>query len=180
MIFRLYLASLVLLLGTSCKKERSPLEQLPAATQSGANTMGCLVDGELFRPVSENYGIKPISVSRFSTRDMDIAFTRQEDDAHRGIILFLDLVRGPGTYPLDQVARINFSGSPSYGYYKTYTPEPDRKYVTGPDVSGQVIITRLDTVAKVVAGTFEFTARQLNGTATVRVTDGRFDLHYPQ
>lgn len=43
----------VLLLLNSCDKEdnsKTPLEQLPAQTTKGANTAGCLVNGEAFLP----------------------------------------------------------------------------------------------------------------------------------
>ncbi|GGE99338.1 hypothetical protein GCM10011383_07710 [Hymenobacter cavernae] len=37
-------------------------------------------------------------------------------------------------------------------------------------------ITRFDTVAHVVSGTFELTVREENGLETHQLTDGRFDL----
>jgi hypothetical protein len=42
----------VILSGSSCKKHKpiSPVDQLPPETQTGANTFGCLVNGEVFKP----------------------------------------------------------------------------------------------------------------------------------
>jgi hypothetical protein len=42
-----------------------------------------------------------------------------------------------------------------------------------------VLITRFDSVARIISGTFEFTAQKVQGEGpeTVRLTDGRFDLH---
>ena len=34
---------------------KTPLEQLPPATQTGANTFGCLVDGEVYIPKGNIY-----------------------------------------------------------------------------------------------------------------------------
>nr|WP_315258202.1 hypothetical protein [uncultured Flavobacterium sp.] len=31
-------------------KPKNPIDQLPPATQIGANTFGCLLDGEVFKP----------------------------------------------------------------------------------------------------------------------------------
>jgi len=39
-------------------------------------------------------------------------------------------------------------------------------------------VTRLDTIARVVSGTFAFEAREAIGGATVRVTEGRFDCTF--
>ena len=50
-------------------------------------------------------------------------------------------------------------------------------YPTGPGpASGQLVITRFDTVARVVAGTFEFTGQR--GAELIKVTQGRFDVTY--
>jgi hypothetical protein len=40
------------LLGSSCRKNKpnNPLEELPPETQTGANTFGCLVNGQVFKP----------------------------------------------------------------------------------------------------------------------------------
>ncbi|CAD0001286.1 hypothetical protein [Flavobacterium salmonis] len=41
---------------TSCDKDKdddkptNPIDQLPPVTQTGANTFGCLLDGEVFKP----------------------------------------------------------------------------------------------------------------------------------
>ena len=50
----LYLCAICLLFVTSCNNDddqpQSPIDQLPAATQTGENTFGCLLDGEPFIP----------------------------------------------------------------------------------------------------------------------------------
>ncbi|MFD1553252.1 hypothetical protein DNU06_17485 [Putridiphycobacter roseus] len=42
----------------------TPLEQLPEATQTGANTFGCLVDGEVYIPKG-NFSYKAIEKQRY-------------------------------------------------------------------------------------------------------------------
>lgn len=44
------IATLMLLCAASCKKDKASEDQLPPATQSGANTFGCLVNGKVFEP----------------------------------------------------------------------------------------------------------------------------------
>ena len=49
-----------LLMNTNCKKDdddtKTALEQLPQATQTGAQTFGCLIDGKPFIPDSFGSG----------------------------------------------------------------------------------------------------------------------------
>ena len=52
----LYAALLTLTQCSQCKKnDPTPLAQLPPATQTGANTFGCLVNGQVWLP-NQNYG----------------------------------------------------------------------------------------------------------------------------
>ena len=51
----LLLALLLLLIG--CSSDSNPEDGLPAATQTGANTFGCLIDGKLYKPRCEEPGV---------------------------------------------------------------------------------------------------------------------------
>jgi hypothetical protein len=55
----LLLAFSFLLISGSCKKEKTGTDGLPAATQEGKNTFGCLVNGKAF--VAKWYGFPPKS-----------------------------------------------------------------------------------------------------------------------
>ena len=46
----LYLLISVLLSASHCKKDKTPEDQLPPETQTGAGTFGCLVNGNVFIP----------------------------------------------------------------------------------------------------------------------------------
>lgn len=52
--YTLLFLSLILLSTSSCKDDddtpTNPVDQLPPATQTGENTFGCLLDGEVFIP----------------------------------------------------------------------------------------------------------------------------------
>ena len=112
---------------------------------------------------------------------MRLSFTQEDGKRNRTIIFSLPYLRHPGRYALDQAADPTFTTStPTYGYYETSNPEPSGQYLTNPRNTGQVLITRFDSVAQIISGTFEFTAQKTSGEGpeTVRVTDGRFDVQY--
>ena len=50
------------------------------------------------------------------------------------------------------------------------------EWITGSAATGQVIVTNYDPVAKVISGTFQFTANASFGSAPINVTEGRFDV----
>jgi hypothetical protein len=50
-------------------------------------------------------------------------------------------------------------------------------YSTNANATGQLTITHLDTINQVVSGTFQFKAVSKIGD-TVKITNGRFDVHY--
>ncbi len=64
----LALAAIVMAITTlsGCKKEPitcdKPVDCLPPATQTGARTFGCLVDGEVFLP-KEKFGRRPLDIA---------------------------------------------------------------------------------------------------------------------
>lgn len=52
-------------------------------------------------------------------------------------------------------------------------------YETDSTHTGTLVITKLDTINRLISGTFNFTALQDGGTAIINVTDGQFtDLEY--
>lgn len=183
---------LIMLLGLShCKnKEVTPEDQLPPATQTGQNTAGCRVDGIAWTARAEGlFGPKPIIASwdnAFTTkRHLKLSFAKVLDDAkshvhaRTRISFFIPNLHSAGTYVLDQLANPELaSTNPAYGSFSFATLSPDQLLLTGPSATGRLIVTRFDSVARVVAGTFEFTAREASGAATVQVSEGRFDCRF--
>lgn len=47
--------------------------------------------------------------------------------------------------------------------YSAIHPSPAWRFLTGPSAVGRVMVTRHDTVARVVAGTFEATLHEYQG-----------------
>ena len=84
-------------------------------------------------------------------------------------------ITGPGTYQLNNT--VGLPASVSYGYYVKRNFSPENEWLTSATYTGSVTLTRLDTVAKVVSGTFQFNALNIYNTPQpLSVTEGRFDL----
>ena len=157
----------------SCKKDAAaPADQLPPATQSGANTFGCLVNGQPWTPQgndgSSNYSIS-YDQNPYGVLDLSAyRYQQQPADNYQYLILFARELHGPKSYDLrdiintrvswkDRTTKCNFNSDDKGTYHK-----------------GTLTITRLDLKAGIIAGTFDFVLAK-PGCDTVRVTQGCFD-----
>ena len=166
----LLLLPLCLLL--SCQKnDPSPTAQLPPATQTGANTLGCLVNGQPWTPQGNN-GSSNYSVSYdqnpYGVLDARSYRYQQSPDNFQYLILFARELRGPKQYDVRDVALTRVS------WYDRTTGCDMSSDEAGTYHKGTVTITKLDLQAGIVSGTFEFTLAK-PGCDTVRITNGRFD-----
>ncbi|OGX85123.1 hypothetical protein BEN47_01965 [Hymenobacter lapidarius] len=181
---------------TQCIMQREgayPVQPMPEATQTGANTAGCLVDGLPWVAHHSGTGIGALRAYALTAEwdnfsvgrpHLALSFAKYIDDQAQvhdatGVKLHLPGITRPGTFVLDQTPRPLVSSGPiGYAAFTFYKTNPNRELLTGPDAPGRVVVTRFDTLARVVSGTFEFTARQASGGTTVRVTEGRFDCKF--
>jgi len=180
-----------------------PEDKLPAATQTGANTAGCVVDGLTWVPRREGImfgggNSSPIIVYwgkvRGGRHPLSLVLIKNIDDVTQvhgetSLKLYLPDITHPGTFALDQLANPSiFNGPTAYADF-TFNRSPTKQLRTGPGAPGRLVVTRLDTAARIVSGTFEFTPAEVtsgltgNGTPipggkTVRVTEGRFDCKF--
>jgi len=159
-------------MATECEEpiiEEPPLE-LPPITQQGANTFGCLINGEVWVPQGQRggTGIKAFyQAINFLT--IDASHFRQEQYAFFGFgLIDSNAVYEGNTFTLnDTVAtRLNF---------ETIDCEVDNYPDPSQVIAGQVTIDRFDFAKPFVAGQFWFIAITPE-CDTLRVTDGRFDV----
>ncbi len=165
--------SLALLLG--CKKNdlapADPASQLPPATQTGANTFGCLLNGQPWTPQGYN-GTSNYSVvvdPTYRGGSVDIRVYRYADNLLQSLILGGDGISGVGTYSLDANPRSIF-------FTDMHLPSACQNFdgSKGQYRKGTLTITRLDLQAGIIAGTFAFTLYK-PGCDTIKVTQGRLD-----
>jgi hypothetical protein len=172
----LYLLPALLLLA-SCKKD---IDALPEATQTGANTFGARIDGELWVP--QKFGIVSTAAlveARYSGNNSVFINARNfaSSPTETEFELYLRPVTGTGTYLLNQATGKYPNESASYGLFSKRKFMPLNDWITGPQYTGSVTITRFDTVQHVISGTFAFTAATTDSSAApITVSEGRFDV----
>ena len=162
---------LLLPLAVGCKKNE--IDALPPATQTGANTFGCLVNGKAWVPSGKGlFSDKPLEGGYFG-QDANLWIQATSKDGS-GIDLWVEKPFIKGGYELKYETGIKptIILPYNYGYYR----QPGISYITTPQYVGRVVITRDDTTMNIISGTFEFTARNAKTGQTVSVTEGRFDL----
>ncbi len=161
---------LALLLG--CKKsDPDPVNQLPPATQTGANTFGCLVNGQILTPQGYN-GTSNYSITvdpSYHGGNVDVRAYRYDGKLLQSIIIGGDSIDKVGTYSLAKIPRSIF-------FTDTHLLSGCQNFdgSTGQYRRGTLTITRLDLLKGIIAGTFAFTLYK-PGCDSVRVTQGRFD-----
>ena len=169
------------LLGLSqCSKKDyslpSSTNNLPLATQTGAGTFGCLLDGQEWIP-SGNNGRPNLQVTYdpgYSNGALQIKVYRYTGPGRsilQAITIGAAAVNAPSVYP--------FSLAGTNGvYYSDYGRPAGCTYYGGQTQSfrtGTMTITRFDS--GVVSGTFTFQLGQ-PGCDTIKVTQGRFDANF--
>ncbi len=147
------------------------IDKIPPATQTGANTFGCLYDGINFTPgnaanpldcqyqyVDKGYYFAITAVRRFDPNNyISIGL---------GTIQ-LQIFEG-NTYPLlgQEIGKAN--GSLYKNYTVTYTSD---------QYTGALKITKLDPANYIISGTFWFDIKDTEGVVH-RIREGRFDMRY--
>ena len=164
---------LAALLGLSqCKKnDPDPVSQLPPATQTGANTFGCLVNGQPWTPRGSD-GTSNYTVSydqNIYSGSLEVKVYRLSGGFGQFINFGCDSISTTGIYSLNRPSRSAF-------FTDTESPSACQNYdgQLGQYRRGNLTITRLDRAAGIVSGTFAFTLYK-PGCDSVRITQGRFD-----
>jgi hypothetical protein len=137
------------------KKYEEPKPTLPAETQTGANTFGCLVNGEVWLPKSKSF-ISGISTT-IQVNILNIGAMRGNESI------------GIKIRDLDQKGDYNLPSNTSTGYTKN-----EIEFIP---TKGIITITKYDKSNQIISGRFWFNAENSNGEI-IHVTDGRFDLNY--
>ena len=161
----------------------SQQEPLPQNTQTGQNTLGCLIDGKPYVPDGGKpfSGIKPIYGGFFVIQDKPKwvgVYVRAYASDKQQIRLYLNDF-ALGKHQLNQNLGIDPASLYAALYPKDfglYESSEGNTYATSSSHTGYVNLIKADTTSGIVSGTFEFQAVTLDGK-TVSVTNGRFDVN---
>ena len=167
------LLAFIMLAANCCEKDDDP--ELPPITQTGEDTFGCLVDGEVWLPkgqliytprtrvyLERYFDIKIWHIGASRKISSGFAFRIPEDNLHEGIVNII-------------VAKSKDLGI----YFDLDKKYPNENFSWNKDLQGELIISRLDTINRIVAGTFWFDLMSEKGTK-IDIRDGRFDLRINQ
>lgn len=173
--------NLILILLTTCTlsccskddKPTNPIEQLPPATQTGANTAGCLVDGIAFLPK----GYIPsgnLVCNYIDGKDFSLGITQKNNTQTIliGIITYNQRLVVGETYLLKE-----YGADSKFGEYTIFQDIGDLKYKTTSTISGQLKITYHNFDKAILSGTFWFDAVNSDGKI-IKIREGRFDMQY--
>lgn len=153
-----------------------PTAGLPPATQVGANTFGALVNGQVWVPAGNN-GTANLTISfdpGFINGALNVGGYRitDSDVSHRSILGFW--VDHLNNYSFPHNFLVNEGDSDQGFAFTGYSCQFSTLQPPGVG-SGSITITRLDTVQKIISGTFYGILTQ-PGCDTVHIEDGRFDM----
>ena len=148
------LLSGVLLVFSNCKKDNedsNPTYYLTAKV-NGEDFSGGILTGTQVGPFIIVIGIEGLGLGNSLSLSIEESLT-------------------PGTYPFDILNTDEVAGG--YG-----NQLPGGVVVNAE--SGSMTITELDTVARIVSGTFEFSGADANSGENYDITEGEFNVNYEQ
>lgn len=171
------------LLFVQCKKEIAPdnSDGLPSATQTGANTFGCILStesGGSYSFVADNDLTDPNYATsgngaQFKNDTLTIGGAPQIGSYFKGIQFIVTGTPQQGTiYSIDSVSTIAIAATDSTCAGVSFYP------TTSIASSGIIQLTKFDAVNKIVSGTFACTFPFPDNCDTLYVTEGRFDYKY--
>lgn len=151
---------------TACKKEK-----LTKETQIGANTFSCKINGKVYVAKSELFSKGLIgSITNYNGKQRFSVGSVMYHGDESGYAVWLSISDfvSTGIYDLnEETGRVE----------KTKTPTAD--YTSRPNGRGTLNVKYWDRNNRIIAGTFEFVAVNINNpNETITITEGRFDLKY--
>lgn len=165
--------SLLFLSASTCF-DQDDEDKLPPETQSGRNTFGCLVNGKVWLPKSAPFS--SVGTLAHLNEDYTHLIIAGNQSGNQIISFFINntIIETGSVFNLssDENSKAHFD---YYNcYYRSYNENP-----------GELIITKFDTVNKIVSGRFYFSAKYFESSInsyncdnSFIITEGRFDLTY--
>jgi hypothetical protein len=178
----------LLFVATQCQKDTEPqfFLELPPETQTGENTLGFLLNGEVWIPQGAYYSMSGLKMHEviawyypgtFGNKySIGTGRTVQRHDEilleHRFDLGIDKNCDSTGVYFLDSVLT---------GHMSLYDKKKDATYAADRRHLSYIRITKLDTAANIISGTFAGVLynRENSGDSLI-IEQGRFDTRYKE
>ena len=161
----LFILLTFLILLTSCEEKEKVWTELPPATETGANTIGCMVDGQLWATEKlPGYTLRPRMMATYTVYKTDSVvleyYAESKDKSGIGFTVINPKAGANDIYYLGcSFSSISFCDG-----------------LTALNISG-LDITKLDIENHILSGTFNFQVHCSNDSSKkANLTDGRFDV----
>lgn len=156
------LSALCFLLVTSmkCKKDYIEKNELPPITQTGANTFGCYVNGEIFLP--RGSGMNIIITAK---RTGNSFYIKISDGSNVARMIILEIEYNAGIKTL-KCTKFSQGGTCSMDNCTA--------------INNNLINLQIDESKKIISGEFNAILTATTTCPEVKITDGRFDLKYTE
>lgn len=158
-------------------KPIAEIDKLPPATQTGANTAGCLVNGQAFTTKGYFPGGSGLTCSYSDGLNFTLGISENINGTIRSV-----LINSKET-DIHNYINIPFSlnivdNNSKFGEYIIYNSDFSQNYFsTNSHFTGQLTITYHDFNNAIISGTFWFDAVN-NNNEKVEIREGRFDMQY--
>jgi hypothetical protein len=172
----------LLLLFATCRpdKEEPPCpSDLPCATQTGENTMGCYINGKPWEAKVELNVLDPTAHEIEASYDetgygtFNNNYCKVLGAYHGDSLTFMALHFSP-------IKNIGIIKLDSLNFYRVLFKSTQHYYYLDPNSPFEINITKLDTANNILSGTYYFKGITDNLKDTLNFTDGRFDVRYYQ
>jgi hypothetical protein len=163
---------LLAFMGSKCEDEtlKNPIDLLPPATQSGANTFGCLIDGEVFTPDNRPNSFDHSYISANGGYYLVIGGGRRLDNGLLGINI------GTEKLSINEGDIVILSTREEGNAYGSFYFSSNTSY-TSSIYSGELHINKHDFINKIISGTFWYDIKDAFGDIH-QIREGRFDIKY--
>ena len=166
----------------SCKKDKQ--NGFPTATTTGANTFGCYADKIQFIPCKTTGGISPLRRLQTSS------YNSNPNQFDGGITAINDCDKGY-TYGRSVFIKFNAAQITANTTYKLGSFYDTSKnvvsclfmkelvsYDSDSSLTGTLTVTYYDFVKRILSGNFQATVKNTQGSQTISLTEGIFDVTF--
>ncbi|MFN4762962.1 DUF6252 family protein [Gillisia sp. Q332] len=172
---------ILLLIGlNSCSKQDecdNPVDCLPPATHIGANTAGCLVNGEVLVPTGGGFNRPTVLLSQYVFHNGRYIFSISIVDLKSKIDRSIHLESKKNKLINGETYTLSKSTEDSSSAFYFLEGGFVDAFETTDEIIGEFKVTHLDEYKNIISGTFWFDAINNEGEI-VQIREGRFDVRY--